>query len=121
MMSYDISLVKDGKTCEVNKYQKGGIIAIDGSTKADFTITYNYSFFFHNFLDKRRGIRWLYGKTAKETTPRLEKAIDKLSGWVGDGIYEKDYWAPTFGNARHALEILLDWAKQNPDGVWEGD
>ena len=35
--------------------------------------------------------------------------------------YEKDYWAPTPGNAGYALKILLDWAIMNPDGVFYGD
>lgn len=120
-MSYDISLVKDGEVCQVNNHQEGGVIALGGSTDADINITYNYSFFFYNFLDKRKGIRWLYGKTAQETTPRLEKAIKKLTWGMASGVYEKDYWAPTFGNARRALEVLLGWAKQHPDGIWGGD
>ena len=120
-MSYSIALIRDNKPCEVTCHQEGSNIAIGGSTEATIDITWNYSFFFYNFLDSRKGIRWLYGKKAQRTIPRLEKAVEKLSGWIGDGVYEKDYWAPTFGNARHALEVLLDWAKQNPDGVWEGD
>lgn len=120
-MSYDIELSKDGKICEVKNHQEGGNIAIGGSSLADINITWNYAFFFYNFLDKRKGIRWLYGKTARETIPRLEKAVDKLSGWIGSATYEKDYWAPTFGNARHSLSVLLDWAKQHPDATWSGD
>ena len=120
-MSYYISLMREGNVCQVNTHQEGGVIALGGSTDASINITYNYAFFFYNFLDKRKGIRWLYGKTAQETIPRLEKAIGRLTGWLGDGVYEQDYWAPTFGNAKHALEVLLGWAKQNPHGVWEGD
>jgi hypothetical protein len=120
-MSYDISLMKDGEVCQVNNHQEGGVIQLGGSDEASINITCNYSFFFYNFLDKRKGIRWLYGKSAEETIPRLEKAIARLDWGMAGGVYEQDYWAPTFGNARHALEILLNWAKQNPDGIWEGD
>lgn len=120
-MSYDISLIKDGVVCGVKSHQEGGNIVMGGSSEASINITWNYAFFFYNFLDKRKGIRWLYGKSGKETIARLEKAVKSLTGWMGDGIYEKDYWAPTFGNAKHALEVLLGWAKQHPDGIWEGD
>ncbi len=120
-MSYDIELTKDDKVCSVGNHQEGGIIAMGGSCQARINITWNYAFFFYNFLDKRKGIRWLYGKTAQETISRLEKTVDKLSGWIGSAVYEEDYWAPTFGNARHSLSVLLDWAKQHPTAVWSGD
>lgn len=120
-MSYDISLCESGETCQVKSHTEGGTYVLGGTNEADLNVTWNYSFFFYNFLDKGKGIRWLYGKSGAETIPRLEKAIKGLTGGFGGGVYKEDYWAPTYGNARHALEILLDWAKQHPDAVWYGD
>lgn len=47
----------------------------------------------------------------------LEDAISKL----GDDV-DPDYWKPTEGNTKEALNGLLIIAKaSDPDGVWEGD
>ncbi len=115
-MSHDVSLMKDGKICEVPSHEEGGTYALGGLPEASLNITYNYSWFYYHFLDKRKGLKWLYGKSAKETIPRLEKAVKTL----GDKTYE-DYWVPTPGNAGHALSVLLSWAKLHPEGIWEGD
>ena len=45
---------------------------------------------------------------------------------VGDGLSDpwdvcirrRDYWAPTPGNAGDALNILLEWAREFPKGVF---
>ena len=120
-MSYDINLMENGKICQVGNHTEGGTYVLGGTTCASLNVTWNYSFFFYNFLDKRRGIRWLYGKTALKTITRLEKAVEKLTWRMAGGIYENDYWAPTFGNARRPLEVLLGWARAHPNGIWEGD
>jgi len=44
----------------------------------------------------------------------LKRVVDKL----GVKRFE-NYWAPTPGNAGYAASILLRWAKQYPDYVWE--
>jgi hypothetical protein len=36
---------------------------------------------------------------------------------LGDEQSE-DYWEATPGNAGHIIKILLLWAKQYPEGVW---
>ena len=56
----------------------------------------------------------LHGRVACKTIPELEKCVSKL-GTVRD----ENYWRSTPGNAGHAINILLGWAKQHPDAVWE--
>lgn len=117
-MSYDISMNhKDGNVCQVPKHTEGGTIAVGGTTDAEMTITYNYSWFYYKFLDKNEGIRWLYGKTGHEVTHRLSEAVNEL----GTNKYSKDYWADTPGNAGAALKVLLDWSVMTPDGIFYGD
>jgi len=89
------------------------------------------------------GLKWLYGKTGETAIPILEKAVERLGtnqyertvdncnkcGFtcgVGDGLSDpwaecnrrRDYWAPTPGNAGYALNILLEWAREFPKGVF---
>ncbi len=115
-MSYDISLVKDGKTVTVESHEEGGTYALGGSDGANLNVTYNYCRHFYEHLDKKKGIRWLYGKKARDTIKRLEKSVKEL------GVEKDDnYWKSTSGNAGYALSILLKWAKQHPEAIWEGD
>lgn len=115
-MSYDLGLYHDSKPVQVERHQEGGTYALGGITEAELNITYNYSWFFYRFFDKEKGIRWLYGKQAKDTVERLEFAVKELGA-----IKYSDYWAPTPGNAGHALLILLGWANQHPKAIWQGD
>lgn len=126
-MSYSIYL-KDKKTdniVTVPEFCEGGTVMAEvvdgklvpkGRRDADIDITYNYSKFYCDTIDKKQGIRYLYGKTGSEDIPILEKAIAAL-GTVRD----PDYWKPTPGNAGHALAILLMWARLHPDAVFGGD
>lgn len=131
-MSYDIYLEKDGKCVEVDNHSEGGTYAMGGTTQAHLNVTYNYGWFYYHFLDKRKGIRWLYGKKAKDCIARLEKAVKILgtnqyeeciegADWQDRKNYRVHYWAPTPGNAGYALNILLQWAKQHPEAVFGGD
>ena len=116
-MSYDIEMVDaDGQVVHVPKHVVGDTYCIGGIDRAELNVTYNYSQLFYIFLDEEKGIRWLYGKTGKECEERLSVAVAKL----GTQPY-KDYWAPTMGNAGRALWILLQWAKANPDAIFQGD
>lgn len=115
-MSYDVILEENGEIVNVDRHSEGGIICVGGSTTADLNITYNYVYFFRKSLSPRKGIRWLYGKKAKDTVKRLEKAVREL-GTKRD----PDYWKATPGNAGYALSVLLRWAKQHPEAVWKGD
>lgn len=119
-MSYDINLC-DPATKEVlrtkSKHEiSGGTMCIGGTTEMWLNITYNYSKFYYETIDKEKGIRFIYGKTGAESIPILEKAIDQLSDDV-----DEDYWKATEGNAKRALCGLLALAKLRPDGVWDGD
>jgi hypothetical protein len=106
-MSYWISLNdSNGCTVEVDWYREGGTFALGGSTDADMNITYNYSRLFP--------FRDLHRKRAGDTIDQMQEAVDRLGT-----DYEDDYWAHTAGNAGYAVSILLDWARQHPDAVWE--
>ena len=116
-MGYDISLIgEDGNSVQVDRFKEGGVQPIDGSTVADISITYNYSKFFYDTIDKEQGIRWIYGRPAGDCIDRLEAAIKVL------GTYkDEDYWADTPGNTGHILAVLLKWAKDNPNAEFRGD
>jgi len=113
-MSWWVSLSKDGKLVKVESHVEGATYCLEGSDGADLNITYNYSPHYYNSLDKRKGLEWLDGKKAKEALARLERAIKEL-GTEKDN----DYWKSTPGNAGYALLILLKWAKQYPEAIFE--
>lgn len=81
------------------------------------TLTFNYSWFYYQFIDEDDGLRWLDGKIAAQTRSRLEEAIEEL----GTDEWERGegYWAPTPGNAGSALQTLLQWANRHPEATWE--
>ena len=134
-MSYDISL-NDPVTKKVivfdDKHQiKGGTHVLEGTNEAWLNITYNYSPIFCKVLggnnvklsrydkmfgSEQTGIRFLYGKSGAEAIPILEKAIKELKNDVNT-----NYWKPTEGNAKQALNGLLAFAKMRPDGIIDGD
>jgi len=140
-MSYDLGLYptkdinEDTEAVSVEHFSEGGTQPLYGTDKAELNITYNYSFFYYHFLDKKDGLRWLYGKQAKDCIERLEKAVEilgtnryvrHLKGWSfkreDNSDYEEyDYWCPTAGNAGYALNILLTWARNNPEAYFSGD
>jgi len=121
-MSYDIMLHYNEIPAEVPMHAEGNVIAFNpetnetGMTSAEINITWNYSKFFYEHLDAERGIRWLYGKTGRETVERLKKAVEVLGTET-----DEDYWKPTPGNAGHILNVLAGWAELHPDAVWDGD
>lgn len=120
-MSYDIYLL-DAETQAVlempegQRAPNGGTYAMGGSDMAWVNVTYNYARHFRNFLHAETGIRWLYGKKARDTGAVLNAAINAMQDNESD-----DYWEPTEGNARRALIGLRDMALALPDGVWSGD
>lgn len=119
-MSYDIELLDPvtKKTIILpEKHQmQGGTYCVGGTDEAHLNVTCNYSKHFFAYLDKDKGIRGIYGKTAAETIPLLENAIAKLPD-----DKTNDYWEPTGGNAKAALCQLLALARMRPDGIWDGD
>ena len=84
------------------------------SSLLELNVTYNYSPHYYRVLDTDLGLRWLHDKTASETIPKLKEAISLL----GEDV-DPDYWQPTEGNARKALEHLLAFAEKAPDAIWE--
>lgn len=115
-MSWDVSLsdAETGACVEVERFEEGGTYVLGGSTYASLNITYNYSAFYYEHLDQERGLKWLDGKRGAETIERLEYVVAAL-GTTPD----RDYWAKTPGNAGRALAMLLSWARQYPDAVWD--
>jgi hypothetical protein len=118
-MSYDIYFEDtEGNTLRLPddfEQPKGGTYAIGGTTEAWLNITYNYAPFFRSVFGPD-GIRSLYGKTGKEVTPDLERAVEILGT-----DRDQDYWNPTEGNAGAALNGLLQMAKVLPEGIIKGD
>ena len=118
-MSYDISLL-DPVTKEVIHFEaphqiKGGTYAINGTTDANFNITYNYSPIFYKTMGEK-GIRSIYGLSGANSIPIIKSAINQLSDDV-----DNDYWKCTEGNAKKVLHGLLAFAEMRPDGIWDGD
>lgn len=107
-MSYWIYLKdggEDGATLPVESHEEGGTYCLGGTPEAMINVTYNYA--------KHFTFRDLHLKKAKETEPALAAAVEKLGTKQDD-----DYWKPTEGNVGYCCKILLDWAKQHPEGVW---
>ena len=113
-MSYD--LVFDCGPLDKKHDIGGGTYAFDGTSEPWMNITYNYSPHFRNFLGVE-GLRSLYGLTADQVADRLERVIDEMGGEPSG-----DYWEPTEGNARKALQDLFQLARLCPgDSILNGD
>ena len=114
-MSYWVYLQdKKGEKLTVGFHDaEGGIYKLGGSVDAELNITYNYSPYYYQQIDKKNGLRWLDGKKAEDCAKRLERAVKALGTEQND-----DYWKPTAGNAGYALSVLLAWAKECPDGIF---
>lgn len=98
----------------VDRHAEGGTYVLGGTDAAEIAITYNYSQHYYEHLNPEDGLRWLNGRKARDVIPDLERAVSALGQ-----DRAPDYWAPTAGNAGHALSILLCWAKQHPDAVFK--
>lgn len=119
-MSYDISFVdKDGGPMVLQEphHLRGGTYVLGGTGQAWLNITYNYSPFYYRLIDPEKGIRALYGKTGAEAKLILDAAILQM----GVDPPSEDYWEPTEGNARKALEDLCELCRRCPEGILEGD
>jgi hypothetical protein len=106
---------RTGRTLKLNgpNLMRGGIYAVGGNL-AELNVTYNYFRIMQKYLPDP-GIRWLDGKTGRETLDVLRDAIRKMRQ---DDEDESDYWKPTEGNVRRALVHLAALAEACPDGVW---
>jgi hypothetical protein len=101
------------QSVSVEPHQSGGTYRIGGCGEAELNVTYNYSKWYHLALDKDTGLKWLHGKMARECIERLTVAVNQLGTKQA-----ADYWASTRGNAGYALNILLTWARANPDAIF---
>lgn len=111
-MSYDVSLCDPvtGDVLEAGEtFQEGGAQRVGGTGLCELNITYNYCEVFGPL------VRDLNGQTAEDTQVELQMAYDR---WLGAKPYKRDYWAPTPGNAKAAIERLLTFARRHPNGVW---
>jgi hypothetical protein len=110
-MSYDVDLI-DVETGEIltmpEAFTDGGTHAIGGTNDCSLNITYNYTEVFGSL------VRELDGRTARDTIPLL---LDFVYLWPHAKPYS-DYWAPTPGNAKAAIERLLMFAAKHPGGIW---
>jgi len=117
-MSYDIELLnKEGKRYTIEPTITGGTQELGGNISTWINITYNYSWYYQKYLDKEKGIRWLYNRKAKDCITKLETAISKCE----NPELSEDYWKATEGNCIRPLKILLDWCRRFPEGVFDGD
>lgn len=95
-----------GETVEVDRHAEGGTCVIGGTTEAEIKITYNYyKFFDFSALD---------GMTGRQSIPPLGEAVSHLGTERDD-----NYWKKTPGNCGYMCSILLAWAEQHPEAVWE--
>ena len=126
-MSYDINLLDpiSKEIIEINDahFLRGGTYKMGGSKELTLNITYNYSEILRQVIqpedtpsEYKTGIRSLYGMTALETIPILEAAISNLK----DNVVN-NYWQPTEGNVKRALNNLLTMCKMRPDAIVDGD
>ncbi len=118
-MSYDIYLREPDSNAVIEfdelHFAAGGNYAMGGTTEAWLNVTYNYAPHFYKTMGEE-GIRSIYGVSGKDSIPILSGAIAEL----GDDT-DPNYWKATEGNAKCALQQLLQMAEKRPDGVWSGD
>lgn len=119
-MSYDIELnhpvTGEVLLLDAPHHMRGGTYPVGGEPRACLNVTYNYSRHYVRAFGTEVGLRSIYGMTGAQSIPVLSRAIEALGKDVDD-----DYWKPTEGNARAALEQLRALAYMRPDGVWSGD
>lgn len=96
--------------------EQGGTYPLGGTDFAEFNVTYNYSRIWAEAWPDESYAGMLdsfEGKRAGDLIPTMEAVVEKLGTEQSD-----DYWEPTPGNAGYAMNVLLGWARQFPDGVW---
>ena len=116
-MSWDCRLVKNGEPCEVEDKHNiaGGTYRDGGDNNLWISVTYNYGEVYQMIWPDKR-LDAFVGVGAAESFAMLHEALARLPE---ARPYKKDYWAPTIGNARVALEGMLALAKlAPPDAVW---
>jgi len=112
-MGWWIYLEDEDGIVNVDAHMEGGVIALGGNNQADMSVTWNYSQYYYEHIDKENGFRWLNDKVAMDTIERLKTAINLLGTETSN-----DYWESTPGNAGNILKVLLGWARQHPKATW---
>lgn len=95
-----------GKPVHVGPHQEGATRSIPPDESAEINVTYNYGKFFR--------FPKLHKMKAQDTINWFEVFIEHFGTDVDD-----DYWKVTAGNIGHCLSILLKWAQQYPNAIWE--
>jgi hypothetical protein len=124
-VSYWVYLKQNGDTVTVDHHEgDGGTYVVGGTDEAELNVTYNYARCFRiawehagaSFDGRGDGTlgEMIGEKRAADVLPALKSAV----AFLGTDTFT-DYWAPTLGNAGHALSILAGWAEQHPDAVFE--
>ena len=123
-MGYDITLCDghSGETIRLSEphFHQGSTFAVGGTDECWLAVTFNYNEIYANprFCPAFRGLTLyevLHNNQAGHVIEVLERAIEQL----GTQNYKADYFAPTPGNAGHALIPLVEWAKMYPDAVFQ--
>ena len=115
-MSWWVNLKdSEGSIVKCRPHAEGGTYVVGGIDRAELNITYNYGGLFRELQALgENGLKAIDGKRAVEVIPVLRDAVRYL------GIRrQENYWAAVPGNAGHALSILLDWAREHPNAVFE--
>lgn len=113
-MSYNVYLQdNNGGPLTVPKHTEGGTYTVGGTIEAELNVTYNYAQWFIQ-AGLLESLRSLDKKKGKDAISMLSAAVAFL------GVKrDSDYWKATAGNAGHALNILLDWCRIHPDGIFK--
>lgn len=106
VMSYDIKYLTDKKLPEA--FEEGGVYEKFGTSECFLNVTWNYSDMFDFY--------WLDGKSGKEALPVLKEFSDK---WKSCKPYERDYWAPTPGNVKKAVDRLISFVKLEEEAKFQ--
>jgi hypothetical protein len=116
-MSFDVALKCPccDEPISVERHEEGGTYVMGGTTTAELNVTYNYSLFYFDHLDRKQGLEWLDGKKASECIERLREAVAALGA-----ERSANYWAAKAGNAGYVLAILLKWAEEYRREEWLG-
>lgn len=95
--------------------------------------SYNHAFYFYQYLDKKQGIRFIYGKRGRDVLPFLLNMRSALQGspaWMINSCDDDfcisrgekaDGWKMSIGNAYWFLEQIIQSCIRHPTAKWEGD
>jgi hypothetical protein len=148
-MGYGIQLVRGKSRAKIRArlgdIPKGGTYRMGGADEEisdqdlSFHITYNYSWYFYETIDKEKGVRAIYGMKGKDARKLLEAAIPKLNdmieketrtgkvlsqSWGKDKEYDPastNYWDTNARNAKKAVEGLINLCLIAPTFTFQGD